>query len=252
VLEDARYLDAARRAADFLLATMWDGERLLRRYREGDAAIPGFLDDYAFFSQALLDLYEASFDVRYLDESVRIAVRMLELFEDTEHGGFFSTAQGDETLVMRMKEDYDGAEPSGNSIGALVLLRLSHMTGEQRFRTAAERTIDAFGSRLTQSPTAVPQMLVAAMASTIPGKQVVLAGLPKGIAPFLRELHRRFLPWHEVLAVDSDDARESLSRYNESIAGMREVQGAAAAYICENFTCNLPETDIDNFVQLLQ
>ena len=95
-------------------------------------------------------------------------------------------------------------------------------------------------------------MLVAAMSSAIPGKQVVLAGSRKDIAPFLRELHRRFLPWHEVLAGDSAETRERLSRYNESIAEMREVQGSAAAYVCENFTCKLPVTDVENFVQLLQ
>ena len=102
---------------------------------------------------------------------------MRELFEDAEDGGFFSTAEGDANLVMRVKEDYDGAEPSGNSIATLNLLRLAHITGSQDFRDSAERTIDAFGSRIREAANGVPQMLVAAMYSTVPGRQIVLAGL---------------------------------------------------------------------------
>jgi uncharacterized protein YyaL (SSP411 family) len=252
VLDDERYANAAKRAADFILGTMWDGSTLLRRYRQGEAAIPGFLDDYAFFAQALLDLYEAVFDIRYLDEAVRICERMMDLFEDEEHGGFYSTAEGDAALVMRLKEDYDGAEPSGNSIAALILLRLAHITGNQRFRRSAERTVEAFGSRLKQTPTGVPQMMVAAMCSAIPGKQVVLAGSRDGVRPFLREMHRRFLPWHEVLRVESDAEREKLSKYNDAVGVMREVDGQPAAYVCENFTCQLPVRSVEEFVQLLQ
>jgi Highly conserved protein containing a thioredoxin domain len=119
ILDDDGYLAAAERAAEFILTRMQRDGMLLRRFREGDAAINGFLDDYAFFTQALLDLYEAALDAKYLDRAVELTRKMLELFEDSDQGAFFSTAGGDPHLVMRMKEDYDGAEPSGNSIAAL-------------------------------------------------------------------------------------------------------------------------------------
>ncbi len=130
VLSEPRYSAAATRAAEFTLSRMYDAKSgvLLRRYRQGDAAIPGFLDDYALFTQALLDLYETEFDIRYLQTAVKLATKQSELFEDKEHGGFFSTAAGDASLLMRMKDDYDGAEPSGNSVAALNLLRLAQMT----------------------------------------------------------------------------------------------------------------------------
>ena len=118
ILSEPRYAAAAERAADFILSRMYDAKTgvLLRRYRQQDAAIPGFLDDYAFFTQALLDLYETQFDLRHFETAVKLTEKQIELFEDREHGGFFSTAAGDATLVMRMKDDYDGAEPSGNSV----------------------------------------------------------------------------------------------------------------------------------------
>src|SRR6478672_9315673 len=112
VLDDARYAEAARRAAEFVIGNLYDarGGTLLRRYRAGDAAIPGFLDDYAMFVQGLLDLYEAQFDLRHLELAVRLTEKQQELFEDTASGGFYSTAADDHRLVLRVKEDYDGAE----------------------------------------------------------------------------------------------------------------------------------------------
>ena len=149
VLDDARYAEAARRAAEFVIGHLYDpaSGTLLRRYRAGDAAIPGFLDDYAMFVQGLLDLYEAQFDRRHLELAVRLTGKQQELFEDTEAGAFFSTEADDRRLVLRVKEDYDGAEPSGNSVAVMNLVRLAHMTNRAAFRTSAERTLAAFASR---------------------------------------------------------------------------------------------------------
>src|SRR5579871_284768 len=159
ILSEPRYSTASAKAADFILARMYDAKTglLLRRYRQQDAAIPGFLDDYAFFTQALLDLYETQFDTRFLDLALKLAVKQSELFEDHEHGGFFSTAAGDASLLMRMKDDYDGAEPSGNSVAALNLLRLAQMTDRQNLRQSAERALAAFASRINNMPSGVPQ-----------------------------------------------------------------------------------------------
>jgi len=255
VLAEPRYADAARRAADFIASRMYDPATgiLLRRYRQGSAAIPGFLDDYAFFTQALLDLYEASFEWRDLELAIRLTEKLAELFEDTGHGAFYSTAEGDPTLVMRIKEDYDGAEPSGNSIAVLNLLRLAQTTDRQDFRASAARALEAFGSRMVSAPVGVPQMLVAYEFSISKPKQIVLVG--ERDAPdtrrLLAALHSRFVPDRIVLLVNAT-SRQALARYLPTVAEMTAVGGQATAYVCEDYACKLPTADVAAFVQLLQ
>ncbi|HOK45742.1 MAG TPA: thioredoxin domain-containing protein, partial [Bryobacteraceae bacterium] len=211
VLDDSRYLDAAVRAADFLLRRMYDGERaaLLRRFRDGDAAIPGFLDDYAFFVQGLLDLYEAEFDVRRLDPAVKLTDAMLERFEDREHGGFYGTAEGETRLVLRMKDEYDGAEPSGNSVATMNLLRLAEITGRDSYREAAARALRAFASHVRAAPVAIPQLLVSLAYHNGRRRQIVVVGDKEAgdTRAMVREVHQRFLPDTNLLLVDSEHAR---------------------------------------------
>jgi uncharacterized protein YyaL (SSP411 family) len=255
VLGEPRYSAAARRAAEFILSRMYDGKSgvLLRRYRQGEAAIPGFLDDYALFTQALLDLYETQFDVRHLETAVRLAEKQRQLFEDREHGGFFSTTAGDASLLIRMKDDYDGAEPSGNSIAALNLLRLAQMTGRQEFRGSAEKTLEAFASRINGMPSAVPQMLVAYEFSLSKPKQIILVGDPA--TPSAREmlgvLQGRFVPDCIVLFVDGA-SRRTLTAYLPVVETMTAADGKTTAYVCENYACKLPTTDPSKFRELLQ
>ena len=156
------YAQAARGAADFLLATMRreDGT-LLRRYRDGDAAIAGMLDDYAFFVQGLLDLYEATFDFRYLDAAIAITEKQRELAGRRRPADFFASAHEDAARLMRIKDDYDGAEPSGNSVALMNLLRLYRITGREEFETSARKLISAFQTRLAAAPFGMPQMLAA-------------------------------------------------------------------------------------------
>ena len=255
VLAEPRYADAARRAADFIVGHMHDATTgiLLRRYRQGAAAIPGFLDDYAFFAQALLDLYETGFAWRDLELAIRLTEKMAELFEDTEHGAFFSTAEGDPTLVMRIKEDYDGAEPSGNSIAVLNLLRLTQMTDRADFRASAARALEAFGSRMVAAPVGVPQMLVAYEFSMSKPKQIVLVG--ERDAPDTRRLlgalDSRFVPHRIVLLVNAG-SRQAVARYLPAVADMIAIGGRATAYVCEDYACKLPVADAAEFAQLLQ
>ncbi len=255
ILAEPRYSAAAVRAGDFILHRMYDAKTglLLRRYRQQDAAIAGFLDDYALFTQALLDLYETQFDPRYLQTAERLAEKQSALFEDREHGGFFSTAAGDASLVMRMKEDYDGAEPSGNSVAALNLLRLAQMTGRKDFRDAADRTLHAFASRITGMPSAVPQMLVAFAYSLAKPKQIILVGDRSAAetGEMLRILHSRFLPDSIVMLVD-EPARRTLAGYLPVIETMTRLHGKTTAYVCENYTCKLPTADPAKFAELLQ
>ncbi len=255
ILDEPRYAEAARRAADFIHAGMCNSETglLLRRYRQGEAAIPGLLDDYAFFTQALLDLYETGFDPRYLELARQLTLKQIELFEDQTNGAFFSSSAGDESLLMRLKDDYDGAEPSGNSVAVLNLVRLGQMTDSPQFRASAEKAQTAFASRMLQTPIGVPQMLVAYEFSLAKPKQIILVGDPS--ATDTRELlsivNRRFLPNKIVLLVD-EASRKILSAYLPVIETMTRLDGKATAYVCENYACQLPTADPAKFAELLQ
>jgi uncharacterized protein len=256
VLDEPVYAAAAGRAAEFLIGRMYHPARgvLLRRFRQGDASIPGFLDDYALFAQALLDLYEAQFDRRHLDLAVQLTIQQRQLFEDQERGAFFSSAEGDTSLVLRVKEDYDGAEPSGNSVAALNLLRLAQMTGRAEFRESAERLLAAFGSRLSTVPSAIPQMLLACEFLLSEPRQIVIVGDP-GAADtraLVREVHSRFLANRILLLVDSPEARDALAAGVPALAAMAKLGNHAAAYVCRNYTCQLPVSEPDRLAALLQ
>jgi hypothetical protein len=246
ILDEPRYLEAAQRATNFILTRMFRRETttLLRRFRDGDAAIPGFLDDYAFFSCALLDLYEADFDPRHVEEAIRLVRKMRDLFEDRNEGAFFSTAAGDSSLVLRMKDDYDGAEPSGNSVALTVLLRLAHFTDDPDFRDAADRTLRALGSKITQQAVAVPQMLVGLDYALGPRQEILIAGDISQSQEFLHHVRGRFLPHTVTLAGDA--------RFFPAAAGMTALGGKPTAYVCRDYACQLPVNEVSKLDELLQ
>ena len=256
ILEEPRYAAAARRAAEFLVARVYDSQSgaLLRRWRQGEAAIPAFLDDYALFAQGLLDLYEAQFDRRDLELAIRLTEKQMELFEDPEHGAFFASAADDRSLVLRVKEDYDGAEPSGNSVAAMNLLRLAGFTNRAGFRESAEKTLAAFASRLAAAPSALPQMLAACEWLLGEPREIVLVGDrgDAGTEALLRALHSRFVPNRVVMLVDSPEARRALAAGIPSIEFMEKVEGRASAYVCRNYACQLPVTESEKLAELIQ
>jgi uncharacterized protein YyaL (SSP411 family) len=244
VLGEDRYADSAAAAAKFLRERLWDDPRrvLRRRFRDGESAIDGFLDDYAFSILAFLDLYETRFEPADFQFAVSLAERALELFEDRENGGFFSTAIGAENLVLRLKDDYDGAEPSGNSMMTIALLRLARMTGREDFRSAAARTLETFSSRMVSGGAGVPQMLAALAFSLGKPMEIVLAG-PGDRAEMrilLAAIRRRFLP-NAVVA-----------RATESPVPMPAIGDKATVYVCTNFACQLPVTNVDQLDELLE
>jgi len=255
-LDEPRYLIAAQRATSFILSRMYDQNTgiLLRRFRDGDAAIPGFLDDYAFVTAALLDLYEADFNTAHLQHAITLTATMHELFEDTSGGAFYTTTAGDPSLVLRMKDDYDGAEPSGNSIALFNLLRLAHFTDRSEYRDAAQRTLRALSAKMVSQPVAVPQMLVALEYSQAIKREVVIVGDPKHdlTHAFLQKLHTTFLPHTIVLLVDSEATRDALAKYFPAVAGMREIDNQPTAYVCQDYTCQLPTNELSKFSELLQ
>jgi uncharacterized protein len=242
VLGDEAYLCAGERAAAFLLSGLYDGEssRLLRRFCDGEAAVPAFLDDYAMLAAGLLDLFEASFEPGYLERAAALARRAMEQFEDAGQGGFFSTGERAPDLLLRMKEDYDGAEPSGNSVMTELLLRLAHLTGDDAFRTSAERSLRAFAPKIGTQPTMAPQMLVAVGRWLAEPGQTIMrcAEVDAQVRQMVAEHRRKFAPNSAVLAV-TDAAIASLAGIAPFLTSL-ERKGRITVYECRNFACELP------------
>lgn len=245
--DSAKYKEAAERAASFIHTRLYDGKTglLLRRYRAGDAAIPAFVDDYAFLIQGLLDLYETDFDLQWLDWAIRLQEKQDELFWDGKTGGYFSTSGKDPSILLQMREDYDGAEPSPNSIALGNLLRLSQMAGREKWHERAEAILKVFAQRLEKAPDTLPQMSAALDYALSKPKQMVIAGAP-GAADtqaMLRLVHERFLPHHILLLADGGPAQQRLGQWLPFVEPMSRKDGRATAYICENYVCQLPTAD---------
>jgi len=240
VLHDEACLAAARKAADFILEKLFDRTkgRLLRRYREGDAAIPGKAEDYAFFVQALIDLYEASFETGYLKTALELAELQNTLFYDEIQGGYFSTAFDDHTVPLRLKEEYDGAEPSANSVTALNLLRLAEMTGKEEFSRKAEETINACGAMLAENSNALPQMLVAKNFAEQRKVHLVFSG-PLD-SPSMRRLRDAVYDQYLPGAILSHASKESSLMMPQHAAIIDADNGKATAYLCVDRSCHAP------------
>ena len=247
VLDDARYLEIAARAAKFLQTNLYDSSRkiLYRNYRGGRSDIEAFADDYAFVIQALLDLYEASFDIEWLKFAMELQETQDRLFFDEKNGGYFSTSGKDESVFLRMKDDNDGAEPAASSVAALNLLRLSQFRDDKQMAQRARKTIDAFATTLSHFPSAMPQMLLALDYSLSKPRQIVIAG--KKDAPetnaLLKEVHRHFLSRTILFLADGGEGQKYFGEKNEAIRAMSLVNGKPAVYVCENFTCKAPVTE---------
>ncbi len=247
VLDDPGYLKAATRAATVVRTQLYDASRkvLARNYREGRSEVEGFADDYAFVVQGLLDLYEASFDVSWLQFAIALQETQDRLFFDEERGGYFSGTGKDESILLRMKEDNDSAEPAASSVAALNLLRLAQVSDEKRGPERAEKTIGAFSPQISHFPSAMPQMLVALDFSLGKPRQIVIAGErdSKETRALLTEVHQHFQPNKTLLLADGGKGQKYLEEKNEALRAMKPVDGKSVAYICENFTCQAPVSD---------
>ncbi len=236
ILERDDYLDAARACAEFVLGSLRDADgRLLRTYKDGRAHLGAYLEDHAFLLEALLTLYESSFEPRWFSEALALAEATIERFGDPERGGFYSTASDHEELIARRKEVGDHPIPSGNSSAAMGLLRLAALSGERRYEEAAEGVFALFAEPAVRHPDAFAHLLRALDFHLSPTREVALVGDDlTELAAAVRERHRP----HAVLA-GGPDGRED----PPLLAGRTTVEGRPAAYVCENFTCQLPVTD---------
>lgn len=246
VLAEPRYVAAAARAADFILAAALGADgRLHRSWKDGQTSGPGFLEDDAFFTAALLDLYEATFDTHWLAHALARADQTELLFADGENGGWFRTAADHELLIAREKPNYDGAEPAGASIALLNALRLQTITGDDRWRRVAERALRAYAPTLGAQPAALHEMLLALDYFVDAPPQIVLIwaegeGIP---AAFTDPLRQTFMPNRALLGAAEGTELDSLARIAPIAAGKTALAGRATAYICEHGACRLPTTE---------
>ena len=247
VLGEPAHLAAATRAAEFVQRELFDSKTggLFRSWREGRGAAEGFAEDYAYLIQGLLDLYEASFELRWLQWAEQLQAAMDARFWDESRGGYFNSRADDAAIVLRLKEDYDGAEPAPSSVAAMNLLRLAAMLHDETLHAKAVRTIEAFRTQWSGTPQAMPGMLCAVAGALEPPRSVVLAGDPgksdfQALAAVLPE---RLGPRRAVLAVTGEAERAWLASRAPWLAEMRPVGGQATAYVCEQFACQAPVTD---------
>ena len=243
VLDEPRYLDAARQTAEFLAEklTTSDG-RLLARWRDGDAAHPGKLDDYAFLAYGLLELYSATFDASYLTRAVGLADCLLKLFFDGERGGFYPYASDGEQLLTRTKEAYDGAMPSGNSIAALVLFRLSRLTGEMRWREAADLQLSWLAGAAEGYPAGHSFAMLACLEELWPTAELVITAQkpPEELRGFLREAPRLGL----TVLVKTQENAGTLAALAPFTKDYPIPAQGAQYYLCQGGACAQPVDSI--------
>jgi hypothetical protein len=245
VLAEPRYVAAAARAAEFIFGALAANGRLHRSWKDGQISGPGFLEDDAFFAAGLLDLYEATFESRWLARALAQAAQTERLFADTERGGWFRTAADHETLIAREKPNYDGAEPAGASVALLNVFRLHTITSDDRWRKIAERALRAYAPALSEHPAALHEMLIALdYFSDVPAEIVLIwaAGerFPGALVDVLR---RTFLPNRALLGAAEGAQLDALAQLASIAAGKTTLANRPTAYVCERGVCRLPTTD---------
>ena len=253
MFDEPRYVAAAVRAASHLLENMRPGGRLARSAKDGRAGGAGFLDDYAFVCAGLIDLYEATFEPRWLREAIALADDVERLFADPA-GGWFMTAADHEQLIAREKPTYDGAEPSGTSVALLNALRLGTFTSDDRWRAIADRAFAAINPTLTENPLGLTEALLALDHASDEPKEIAIvwprdAG-PDAARPLLDVVRRTFVPNHALAAASEADAPE-VGKLIPFIADKTARDGRATAYVCVRGRCELPVQDADALATLL-
>jgi len=242
-----RHLESARRAARFVRHTMWNDERgvLLRRYRNGDAAIEAYAEDYAFLVFGILELFQADGDPEWLDWALGLQRAQDRLFWDAQDGGWFSTTGDDPSVLVRMKEESDGAEPSASGVGAWNLLTLSHLTGDPAHEARARQVFAAFGARLTSLGRALPFMAAALSTAHAPPEQIVVVGdrdRPETDALW-RAANARYRPFAVMFPVSPGSTQQAIAGHLPWVAAMASDDGVPRAYVCRNFACEAPTSE---------
>ena len=260
VLDEPRHAEAARKAADFVLSTLRDGKgRLFKRYRDGEAGLPAHAEDYAFFVWGLLELYEATFDIRYLQAAIELNREMVTHFWDDTGGGFFFTSDDGEELLTRAKEAYDGAIPSANSVAMLNLLRVGWITADADLESKAAQIGKVFSRSVAGAPSGHTQMMSALDFGVGPSYEIVIAdvgtrdratAVSDGAQQMLKALHGMFIPNKIVLLRPPGEA-PPITRIAGFTAEQTSIDGKPMAYVCQNYACKLPTADPKQMLMLL-
>jgi uncharacterized protein YyaL (SSP411 family) len=251
--------DAAEHAAKAIEAQLWQPERrrLLRRYRDGEAGIDAFCEDYACVVWGYLELFQMNGDGRWLDRAIELTATQTELFFDPHDGGWFSTTGDDPAVLLRLKEDYDGAEPSAGSVSVQNLITLGRLTGQQAFTDHARRTLERYGPGLGQVARVMPLMVANAARWNSAPLEIVIAGsqdAPDTLA-LERVRERRYMPGAVTVPVPGSEDPGLQGRVSAAmpwIAAMTPRDGKATAYVCQNFACQAPTQDPDAFERQLR
>jgi uncharacterized protein YyaL (SSP411 family) len=254
VYHEPGYLRAAKRASEFILGHLrTPGGRLLHRYREDQAAVPAYIDDYTFLIYGTLELYEATFDIKYLKTALELNDQLIEHFWDDAIGGFYFKADDSEELIIRQKEIYDGAIPSGNSVAMLNLLRLGRITANAELEKKAAKIGQAFSETVSQTPSAYTQLMVAIDFAAGPTYEVVVVGDQQATdtKKMLTTINRYFMPNKIVVFRPANQSSPEIDQIAPFIKDYRSIDGKATAYVCLNYSCRLPTTDISTIPELL-
>jgi hypothetical protein len=255
VLQEPTYLKSAKKAADFVMKSLRDPKgKLLKRYRNGDADLDGHLDDYAFMIWGLLNLYEAGFETKQLNRAIELSEIMEKDFSDDEMGGFFLGSDQAEKLIIRAKTGYDGAIPSGNSIAVLIFNRLYRMTGNLRWAKLSEKTLRSFSKDLKQMPSGYTAMILGFLYDAYGSKEIVVVGNGRHEETqlLLEELQSLYIPQKIMLFKDTNKRRDPLTKIASWTENHSAQNNKPTIYICEDFACRLPTTDLKKAIELIQ
>jgi uncharacterized protein YyaL (SSP411 family) len=248
-------VETARRAMAFILGTLRDEDgRLMHRYRDGEAAIKGHLDDYAFVVWGLLELYEATFDPAYLRTAIGLNTVMLDRFWDEDGGGLHLTPDDGEELLVRQKEVYDGAMPSGNSVAMLNLLRLSHLTGDPDLTQRASELGQAFSSDVSSLPMGFTHLMGGLDFALGGAREVVIVGDPdaEDTRAMLDALRSTYSPNKVILLKAPDGGEDGILELAPFLKDHHMLGGKATAYVCQDHFCKNPTVDVDEMLQALE
>jgi len=254
-LGEPQYALAAKNAADFIWDKLRDKDgKLLKRYRDGEAGLPAHLDDYAFLVWGLLELYEAIFDPEYLQRAIDLNALMLKEFWDAKNGGLFFTAEGQTDLIVRSKEIYDGAIPSGNSVAVFNLLRIGRMTANPDLEDKARLIGSAFSNQVSLVPMGHTQLLSAMLFAFGPAYEVVITGEAEAAdtIAMLEVLNLNYYPNKVTLFRPVGNQKPSIAKLAEFTESQTPIDGKATAYVCKDYTCSAPTTDINKMLKLLK
>ena len=253
VFREERFLNSAEDAASFILLNMFEDGKLLRIYKDGESRIGGFLEDYSFFISTLIDLYETTFRIKYLEDAINLAEKMVENFWDEEEGGFFFAPKDATNLISRSKNPYDNPIPSGNSVAVNSLFRLYSLTGRKDFLEKGEKTLKVFSMLMERVPSAFPNMLSALDNYLRPPVNIVVAGKlgSKEVEEVLKVIFAKIFPNKTIAFLDTINPDPEPLKFVPLLEGKKMVNGKPTVYICENFTCNSPITDMGELEKVL-